>query len=102
MSNVILVVADLDNRSVLLKSAKFIVLSFRRILMYFNFFRYLESFERINFLGEDVEDVLNSSRPHTPVASFITTTSGTFPVGFLIPEHSLCSRGYQVQSANMV
>ena len=37
--------------------------------------RYLETFERINFLGEDVEDVLTSGRPHTPVSSFILPSS---------------------------
>ena len=41
--------------------------------------RYLETFERINFLGEDVEDVLTSGRPHTPVSSFILpSSSGKF------------------------
>ncbi|KAL9984999.1 hypothetical protein ACROYT_G007350 [Oculina patagonica] len=35
--------------------------------------RYLESFERINFFGEDAEDVLSAGRPHTPVGG------GTFP-----------------------
>lgn len=34
---------------------------------------YLESFERINFFGEDAEDVLSAGRPHTPVGG------GTFP-----------------------
>lgn len=29
--------------------------------------RYLEKFERINFFGEDAEDVLTVGRPHTPV-----------------------------------
>lgn len=35
--------------------------------------RYLESFERINFFGEDAEDVLSAGRPHTPVGG------GAFP-----------------------
>ncbi|XP_031562325.1 AT-rich interactive domain-containing protein 2-like [Actinia tenebrosa] len=30
--------------------------------------RYLETYERINFFGEDVEDVMSSGRPHTPVS----------------------------------
>ena len=34
---------------------------------------YLESFERINFFGEDAEDVLSAGRPHTPVGG------GAFP-----------------------
>jgi len=33
----------------------------------------LEKFERINFFGEDAEDVLTAGRPHTPVGG------GTFP-----------------------
>lgn len=32
-----------------------------------HYFSYLESFERINFFGEDAEDVLSAGRPHTPV-----------------------------------
>lgn len=33
----------------------------------------MESFERINFFGEDAEDVLSAGRPHTPVGG------GAFP-----------------------
>ena len=36
-------------------------------LLSFHSFSYLESFERINFFGEDAEDVLSAGRPHTPV-----------------------------------
>lgn len=39
----------------------------------FLLYSYLESFERINFFGEDAEDVLAAGRPHTPVGG------GTFP-----------------------
>lgn len=35
--------------------------------------RYLESFERINFFGEDAEDVLAAGRPHTPVGGGTST-----------------------------
>ena len=34
----------------------------------------MEKFERINFFGEDAEDVLTAGRPHTPVGG-----GGTFP-----------------------
>ena len=43
-------------------------------------YRYLEAFERINFFGEDAEDVLVSqnARPHTPVSvGLLSGTSGT-------------------------
>ena len=36
-------------------------------LLSFHSFSYLESFERINFFGEDAEDVLSAGRPHPPV-----------------------------------
>ena len=42
-------------------------------------FRYLETYERINFFGEDAEDVMSGSRPHTPVSAFpVPGPSGKF------------------------
>ena len=34
----------------------------------------MESFERINFFGEDAEDVLSAGRPHTPVGGGTLST----------------------------
>ena len=47
--------------------------SFHEYIVFAFVLRYLESFERINFSGEDAEDVLSAGRPHTPVGG------GTFP-----------------------
>ncbi|XP_020901773.1 AT-rich interactive domain-containing protein 2-like [Exaiptasia diaphana] len=40
--------------------------------------RYLETFERINFFGEDAEDVMSGSRPHTPVSALPITSPSEY------------------------
>lgn len=55
---------------------------------------YLESFERINFFGEDAEDVLSAGRPHTPVGggAFPTHVPSVAASGvYTTPKHTLYS-----------
>ena len=49
-------------------------------------FSYLEKFERINFFGEDAEDVLTVGRPHTPVGvgTFQAHTPSITKAGLLV------------------